>query len=221
MDDTFLPCRELQEILIPAFKPCRHFESSCLELPGWHPKDGHVPRGCVGALGELSDVRAVFVRAEPADPLEGQRFPEGPPLEVLRCQCRQAYENLHSNRPTHTNMRLVLDLCFVDFIGDLRRQLRHAWLTQSVLCSLFEPGSAAPPLVEHVCGRDYLRPQLECLKGAIVVALGTKAARRIEACGWEGEVLRAHAVARPGCYQPGARPSWERIAERVRSAMRK
>jgi hypothetical protein len=74
----FLPCPELLEVLLPAYRPCRNFAGTCegrvgSTPEGWRPEKGHVPRGFIGAFGTLDDVKLVLVVAEPADPLPGEQ----------------------------------------------------------------------------------------------------------------------------------------------------
>jgi hypothetical protein len=61
----------LSEILLPAYAPCADFSNACNEMR-WIPEAGHVPRGFLGACGDLSDVELILVFAEPGDPHFGE-----------------------------------------------------------------------------------------------------------------------------------------------------
>jgi hypothetical protein len=60
------------EILAPAYQPCRGFAQVCHEMR-WHPAAGHIPRGYLGAKGDLSEVELVLVFAEPGNPLSDEK----------------------------------------------------------------------------------------------------------------------------------------------------
>src|SRR5437763_10943031 len=62
----------LANILLPAYGPCPEFATACKEMR-WNPDAGHVPRGFLGACGELSEVELLLVFAEPGDPHVGER----------------------------------------------------------------------------------------------------------------------------------------------------
>jgi len=82
----FSPCAELRELLLPAYAPCRHFDGNCHCVARWDPGKGHVPRGFVGALGSLDEVKLVLVAAEPGDPLPGETYERADPADLLdRC----------------------------------------------------------------------------------------------------------------------------------------
>ena len=64
------PNEKLIEVLSPAYGPCRHMLThggGCPESR-WKPAIGHVPRGFLGATGELAEVELVMVLAEPGEP---------------------------------------------------------------------------------------------------------------------------------------------------------
>ena len=61
------PCKELLEIIEPAYAPCSNFAGACNSLI-WAPERGLVPRGFLGATGSASEVELVLVFAEPGDP---------------------------------------------------------------------------------------------------------------------------------------------------------
>jgi hypothetical protein len=54
-----------------AFAPCPAVGRQCRDAR-WSPREGHVPRGFLGAIGQLSEVELVLVVAEPGDPLAGE-----------------------------------------------------------------------------------------------------------------------------------------------------
>jgi uracil-DNA glycosylase len=68
-------------------------------------------------------------------------------------------------------------------------------------------------MVETACRQRFLDRQLDLFPGAVVVALGSKATKRLRG----RTFLSAFAAAPPGCNFRGARESWERIADAVRT----
>ena len=70
------PNEELFEVLVAAYGPCRHMLThggGCLQSR-WRPAAGHVPRGFLGATGELDDVELVMVLAEPGNPKHTETY---------------------------------------------------------------------------------------------------------------------------------------------------
>ena len=66
-----LPAAELIENLLPAYSPCSAFQQECRSAK-WCPEKGFVPRGFLGAIGSIQDVRLVLLTAEPGDPLAAE-----------------------------------------------------------------------------------------------------------------------------------------------------
>lgn len=60
------PNPQLLALLLEAYRPCQNF-GICREAK-WSPADGHIPRGFLGATGELSEVEVVMVFSEPGHP---------------------------------------------------------------------------------------------------------------------------------------------------------
>ncbi|MDD5054870.1 MAG: hypothetical protein PHZ00_01225 [Candidatus Peribacteraceae bacterium] len=93
--------------------------------------------------------------------------------------------------------------------------MRHAWITDSVLCSAKEECGKVDHAVERECCRRFLQPTLTLFPNAVVAALGKKAGRRM--AGIDREIVHAYAAAPPGCNNKKARASWQHIADLVRS----
>lgn len=169
----------------------------------WSPESGHVPRGFLGATGELEEVELVLVVAEPGNPQPDERHSG---IE----SALQAAHFFHSSRRDqfHQNVGYILNLCWPHLTFD--EQLRKVWLTESVLCSAPVEGGRVRHPVEVACGEKYLRHQLDLFPHALVVALGQKAQRRLRAIGFK-RFLAADSVAPPGCNRRGARLSWDAI----------
>ena len=198
------PNRELFDTLIEAYQPCRHF-GTCREAI-WNPQHGHIPRGFLGATGELFDVEVVMVFAEPGHPHDDETYdPNHSPARMLESGLRHVYD-CYKNRTDlfHRNVRWFLSRLYPGLSFD--EQLRHAWLTEGRLCSIEnEIGGTTDPL----CARHYLARQLEMMPNATVVGFGGKAQRYLKRL--RAEYMAAFALAPPGANHKPARPSWERV----------
>lgn len=179
----------------------------------WDPASGYIPRGSIGATGQLEDVRLVLVCAEPGDPHDHESYVDMAPEEMFQSSYDYAYRCFQTGKdPFHRNVRLILDLCFPG--TDFEEQMRFAWITDSVLCSARVESGPVPAIAARSCRSLYLERELELMPNAIVAALGRKAHSRL--AGYKREVLSGFAAAPPGCNYKGARPSWEAIAVQVR-----
>lgn len=201
------PHADLKAILLEAYAPCPAFAATCHRMR-WNPAQGHVPRGFCGATGRLEDVELVLVCAEPGDPHSGESHsPSRSPLEQLRSACAYAYNCLKTGKDLfHRNVRLILDSSFPEMSFD--NQLRRTWITESILCSAEKEAGSVPAAVGRECRRRYLERQLGLFPSALVVALGSKAADRLN--GWPG-LLEVYAAAPPGCNKTEAKESWKKI----------
>lgn len=115
----------------------------------------------------------------------------------------------------HRNVRLIINMCLPGLTFD--EQMRHVWITDSVLCSARVEGGRVPASAVRACGNNYLAAQLAALPNAVVVALGTKAAERLRRL--DRHVLVASAAAPPEGNKPRARESWRAAAEHVRTVI--
>jgi len=213
-----LPCQALADILLPAFTPCHNFAGPCMHVATWNPDTGHVPRGFVGALGESHEVQLVLLTAEPGDPLAGERYDGEDPAALLKSTCELAYGILSicqdvrdRNLIFHRNVRRLLDLCWPG--ATVAEQLRRTWIVDSYLCSAPVESGPVVRASWSACTRDYLRPQLDALPEALVVALGGKAHQRARSLGVHAS--RAYSVAPPGANRKAAVGSWEAVAAEV------
>lgn len=175
----FSPCKELSNILLPAFNPCPQFQAACNGAARCLPKQGHLPRGFIGGFGELADIELVLIVVEPANPRSGTNYRLfRRRTDTLEQVCRDAFG--HFNPPYisyHRNLRYILDICWPRL--PLYEQLKRVWITESYLCSAPTVAGSVPRMSERACYADYLAPQLELLKDRVIVALGSKARRRI------------------------------------------
>lgn len=198
--------KRLIDILAPAYLPCSGFAEVCHDMR-WHATGGHVPRGFLGATGNLTEVELVLVFAEPGDPQQGEIH------QGLDSALRAAWDYHNSAHDQfHKNARYILNLCFPDL--NFGEQLTKVWMTESVLCSASVESGRVPRAVEHTCGQRYLLKQLELFPDAVVAALGAKAQSRMRALGFN-RFIAASAVAPPEGNKPYARQSWNAIAEAV------
>lgn len=189
-------------ILSPAYTPCVEFQRGCQEMR-WNPGEGHVPRGFLGAAGTLAEIELVLVFAEPGDPHDGERHTG---LETAYAHATASFQN--GRDLFHRNVRQILDSCWPDLSFD--QQMRKVWMTESVLCSAKKEGGSVGVSASRSCGERYLRAQLQALPHALVVALGSKAEKRLRDLGIN-DFLSAYAAAPPGCNRKEARQSWGSI----------
>ncbi|MYD44101.1 MAG: hypothetical protein F4W90_09460 [Gammaproteobacteria bacterium] len=208
-----LPTIELLDILEPAYAPCEAFSGGCNGTATWLPKRGHVPRGFLGATGNVDDIELVFLIAEPGNPHANSSFgPDLPPQSLIAQTVDDTYRCFRDGVDLfHRKMRLILDLAFPDLALD--DQLRRAWITNTYLCSAPEETGSVPTVASDACDDTYLRAQLELLPGRPVIALARKAYNRVKRLGraipdLEDRLFDAVAASPPGCNHRGAYPSW-------------
>src|SRR6266851_6777743 len=168
----------LRELLLAAYDPCPAFTNHCSEMR-WAPAEGHVPRGFCGAVAALEEVRLVLVVAEPGDPHPGEtHFANATVGGRLDSAYAYAYECFKSGKDLfHRNVRQILDLCWPDLHFDA--QMHRTWITESVLCSARIEGGFVSSRVWKECRSRYLERELALFPEAIVVALGSKAQKRL------------------------------------------
>jgi uracil-DNA glycosylase len=203
----------VEAVLMGAYMPCPAFGTACRGMR-WAHERGHVPRGFCGATGPLADVQLVLVGAEPGDPHDGENHVlDGTPVQRLESAYAYAYECFRSGKDLyHRNMQHLLTLCWPN--ESVEEHLRKVWITDSVLCSAAVEGGPVPAAAARECRARYLEAELALFPGALVVALGGKAQKRL--AGLSG-VVKAFAVAPPGCNFRGARESWAEVARLVQS----
>ena len=208
---NYLPSPELREILLPAYNPCSGFQGACKGVATWNPKQGHVPRGFIGAIGSLDEVQLVLLVAEPGDPHGEESYVlDDEPMTQISEYVSSVYQT--GKDLYHRNLRLLLDLVFPN--ETLEQQLRKVWITETYLCSAQKEGGSVPRLSERGCSERFLAKQLELFKDRPVIALGRKAQHRAKA--YSPNLIEAYSVAPPGCNFKPARPSWEAAAKEAR-----
>ena len=201
---------QLATVLVDAYRPCQHIRA-CKQAV-WCPEHGHVPRGFLGASGNLSDVKVVMVFAEPGHPHSDEQYnPSHPPGQLLKSGLQHVHRSFRNGTNLfHRNVHWFLSELFPDL--DFDDQLRHAWLTEGRLCSIEkETGNIRDPR----CAKHYLRQQLKLLPHAIVVGFGRKAQYYLRQAGIKHE--KAYALSPPGANHKPARPSWERAIAKIRA----
>jgi len=197
----------LAVLLAPAYAPCPAFADNCREMR-WNPAQGNVPRGFLGAAGELKEIDLVLAFAKPGDPNIGESH------EGVESAYRYAIFAFESGKNQfHRNVRAILDTCWPAL--SFEAQMKKVWMTESVLCSAPKEGGSVTAAATRECGVRYLTAQLALLPQALVVALGGKAQNRLRAIGIT-DFLAASAVAPPGCNFRGAQESWARIPIELR-----
>jgi len=211
----FKPCPELAALLEPALAPCRNFLGACSGIARWDPPSGHVPRGFTGGWGRLDEIDLVLVVAEPGDPIPTEAYStRGGPSAMLERISAYILEHYAAGTDVYQrSVRRVLDNCWPRM--PLYDQLRHAWVTESYLCSAPRESGAVPLVSVRACTRDYLRPQLALLRDRAIVACGKKAQERVRSMGFE--CLPVSAMAAPEANKPHARESWKAIPGYVAS----
>ena len=179
------PNKALTKVLAPAYEPCRYMPMCGGRCPDsqWHPANGHVPRGYLGATGDLDDVELVIVLAEPGEPKGTEKYlDELAPSETARRVVdfvHETYVNQEDPR-VHGKVQRVIRW-FLDqwFPGvDFEQQMRRVWITQARLCSR-GPGSYTIPFYDP-CGDAYLAAQLRVLPSVPIIAFGDKAEKALQ-----------------------------------------
>ena len=196
------PCSELLTIIEPAYAPCRNFADACSSLV-WAPDKG--PRSSWLSRSDWhpwgGGTGACF--AEPGDPHDVEKHETMDTSLEYTYQCMKFGTDLF-----HRNVRYILNLCFPEDSFD--SQLRKTWMTESLLCSEPKEGGSVKASSWRACTNCYLKPQLDLLSQAFVVALGSKAKSRLKSIGIP--FFPAGAAAPPGCNFLGVRNSWNEAA---------
>ena len=208
------PHPALIEVLRCAYLPCSYIDKcsgECLKAK-WRPACGHIPRGFLGATGDLEEVELVMLFAEPGRPHDDEVYgPKADPIELLLASVQHTYKCFRDCRdPFHKNARCFLQQLYPKLSFDA--QLRRVWITQSRRCS---DGSKN----DTVCAKRYLAPQIKLLRNAMVVAFGKKAQHRLQQLakrnGTNVRWLSASALSPPEANKPRAKQSWEEAIDEL------
>jgi len=129
-----LPNQKLIDVLLPAYRPCAQF-GTCVQAV-WKPAVGHVPRGFLGATGDLTDVKLIMVFAEPGGIYPDDDYSDCVSgREVFARTIEETYRIFSSGHDQfHRNVRWFLSQIWPDLAFD--QQLRHVWMTEGRLCSI-------------------------------------------------------------------------------------
>jgi hypothetical protein len=92
----------------------------------------------------------------------------------------------------------------------LQEQLRLTWYTNAVLCSAHVSGGVVPRIIEDTCVTEYLAKQVDLLPQAFVMALGSKAERRLKRNGVRVDYCAQHPSARANTRP---KDSWVKAAK--------
>jgi hypothetical protein len=210
------PNKELCNQLLQAYKPCPGFKTKCACMK-WNPKQGHVPRGFCGAIGELSDVKLILVCAEPGDPHKIEKYvSESNTDDIFKSVSEYVWNCFLEPRDLfHKNIRKILNYCFPE--QSFKNQMTKTWITDSVLCSAKGEGGHIPVEVEKECIKRFLIKQKSLFPNASIVTLGNKAKDRLKRVGMEID-FRTYAAAPPGynLYKNKAEESWKKIPEYIK-----
>lgn len=210
-----MPNDTLVNLLLPALGPCQGFYKGCQQHVSWNPLNGHIPRGYIGGTGTIEELRLILVSAEPGDPADGETY-RGSPRDMVSRYSALAYAalgtlNLRRNgrpAPFHRNLRFLVNLCWPQMT--FAEQMRRTWITPAMLCSAPVSGGSVPKGVAASCAASYLRPQIDAIPKAFVIALGLKAAERLRISGCRCDFVAQHPSARPNT-NPVA--SWRAAAD--------
>ena len=218
----YLPCKELMEVLIPAYPKCCNFNTSCSEMR-YDPKNGYVPRGFCGALGSLAEISLVLVIPEPGNPGNGEQpyNMSMTPQELVEDSARGVFEAVRANtgrRNFHGSIAAILNACWPG--STLEQQFTRTWMTEAVLCSAPESTGPIPRIVEKACAERYPCRQLAILPNRFVVALGGKTQRRMGMMSLPASFM-ASAPGKPECLKERALHSWSELGMAFRKHLRK
>ena len=171
------PARALASILRPAYAPCAAFHGVCKGIARWDPKGGHVPRGFIGALGQIEEIEVIILVAEPGDPYSRETYSSS--QEWLNQVCKHTFlQLLNGTDKYHRRLRELLGHLFPN--ESLESQLKKVWITETYLCSAPRESGSVPATSENECASRYLVQQLEMFDGRPIVALGNKAYDRVK-----------------------------------------
>ena len=205
-----LPNPKLVDLLMQAYRPCANF-GLCREAV-WDPVRGHIPRGFLGATGDLSNVELIMLFAEPGFPHKDESYdPNAAPEELMRAALEHAYSCFSTGLDLfHRNARWFTAQLFPDLTFD--EVLCRVWMTEGRLCSISdEIGSTK----DRTCAASYLTQQIDLMPNATVVAFGGKAKHYMK--GMNTDWLSAYALAPPGANHLPAKPSWEAAIAEIKN----
>ncbi len=173
---NYLPSPELREILLPSYNPCLGFQGACKGIATWNPEQGHVPRGFIGALGSLDEIQVVILVAEPGDPHDEESYSLN---DTLMTQTSKYAFNVYQIGKDlyHRNLKFLLDLISPGI--RLEDQLKKVWITGTYLCSAPQESGNVRTTAERECAERFLAKQLDLLDDRPIIALGSKAQRRV------------------------------------------
>ena len=116
------PHKKLVKILQPAYDPCRGFDGTCKTIATWRPACGYAPRGFIGAMGRLKEVKVVVLLSEPGCPHPTESYED---VNTLEQTCRYTLEALSDGTDRfHKRLKALLDLLFPNL--PLKGQLRKS-----------------------------------------------------------------------------------------------
>ena len=210
--DLLLPNEKILAVLEAAYHPCSNF-GICPQAK-FDPRTGHIPRGFLGATGKLSDVKVVFLFAEPGHPHDGEIYSDISGVELLKSGLGHVYNCFKNSRDQfHANTRWVMNQIWPNLTFD--QQLKHVWLTEGRLCSIT---NEIGYFNDTICGKRFLIAQLNLLSRATVIAFGGKAERRLAQI--RGDIsnftISAYSLSPPGANHKPAKPSWLKAVEFVK-----
>ena len=169
-----LPHRAIRDVLAPASAPCRHL-AACPQAK-WLPREGHIPRGYLGAVGTLEEVEVAMVSAEPGFPaLErgDMDFADTTPAKMIAAAVQVSWNRRTDESKAdlyHRNFNWFCDQLWpgMPFVERLRR----LWMTNARLCSIDTKIGATP---RNPCAETYLAHQIALFPHSAVVGFGGKA----------------------------------------------
>jgi ATP adenylyltransferase len=210
-----LPHEKMLNVLLRAYEPCPNF-GTCPEAR-WKPREGHIPRGYLGCTGELEEVEAVFVFAEPGHPQPGESYIETSSTSLVKQVIEASYKYKSKGIDLfHKNLLWIMNELWPELSFD--ECLRKVWMTESRLCSVENEIAEVKGGDIRLCTREFLIPQIEILPKATVVLFGGKARNRTDQC--IPQALSAYALSPPGANHKPARPSWKNAIKEIKGRRR-
>ncbi len=183
----------------------------------WEPSQGFIPRGWIGGIGKIHEIRLVFVVAEPNSPMGEEEdkyvgnissqnimtlYHDVAMLALMDGKTKQISRNEKKMKSRfHSRMLDILQMFWAPQ-AEFAEILTRTWITPAVLCSEARNLKNGNSKVEKACAKIYLKKQLDILREhAFIVALGEKARNRLRASQIQYDIDAPHPSVRRNAHK--------------------